>query len=100
MFQTKRKGGIPLRLCFDCLRKKMDRKHFSPVTKEQNGPEPITERIDEDLQDFAIELNHKWVCPKCLTPLSTANLTRLNNGFLVHCDHCGYWMRPEAFTGR
>jgi DNA-directed RNA polymerase subunit RPC12/RpoP len=99
MVQIKRQGGIPLRLCFNCLRKYMDKTRPTPTIIEHNGPEPSIEHLDESEQDFAIELNHEWVCPRCLTPLSSANLDRLNNGRLAHCDYCGIWMRPEPFTG-
>ena len=99
MVRTKRKGGNPLRLCFDCLRKEMDKKRPHSAMIAQTGPEIFIEKLEENGQDFVIELNHKWVCPRCYTPLSTANLNRLNNGLLVHCDQCGIWMRQEPFMG-
>lgn len=99
MVQTKRKGGTPLRLCFDCLRKEMDKERPYSSLMKQNGPEIIIGNKDENGQDFAIELDHKWVCPRCYNPLSTANIDRLNNGLLAHCGQCGIWMRQEPFLG-
>ena len=77
----------------------MDKKQYHSSSLAPDGPDILVESMDEIEQEYAIELNHEWVCPRCLTPLSTANIDRLNNGLLVHCDQCGIWMRPEPFMG-